>query len=339
MLFNGIFREVFIDFKKRVLQPCYVWIITETFIILIETKLFTDMKKTILTFIILFFANSIFAQISKFSGYSSGNNPHDSLLFDGAPEVFMNKEGEKNCGWKVKHVWGHVIGTRDTIKHNVYKECDWRKKEGVSTYVDQVRGQMKDGDEVYDGDTFEMTEGSFIQIEMSMGGDPAGPHPILILTAMCKKFIVPCGKGETKMDFDNGKYFWESTDYYLMYVGSQRCLIKNDGTKYSLETNNNEDIIKVYEGSVTVRPQKFKASASEEMQKLSEDYQNGKISLEEFTSKSKGLSEQILSDAYKVTNGVKVEAGYQISIGDKIGEVNPIGTDDNKWWDNKDYNK
>jgi hypothetical protein len=303
------------------------------------------MKKTILTFVILFFANSLFAQNSKSLGYSSGNNPHDSLLFDGAYENHTDKqEDKKNC-WKVKHVWGRVTGTRDTIIH-VPVTCGWRKNEGVESYVKQIRSQMKDGDEIYDDDTFEMDEGSFIQIEVTttsrfgqlavIGGNPP---PTFILTAMCKKFTIPSCKDDVHWKFEKGKYFWETDNWPLQYVGTSSCVIKNNGTKYSLDVNDDDDNIKVYEGSVTVWPQHVKASSSDEMQKLAEDYKNGKISLDEYMSKSKVLSEQVLSDANKVTNGVTVEAGNQVTMGDKIGDVIPIGTDDIKWWDNVNHNK
>lgn len=303
------------------------------------------MKKIILTFLILFSACGSYSQIKQLSGFSSGNNPHDSLLFDGTGEKYFSKQDDKKSCWKVKHVWGNVVGTREKIIERQI-ECGSAKQENPKLIYTTERGQMKDGDQIYEDDNFEMDEGSFIQIERDA---PIGSDSKIIITAKCKNFEIPKCKCEISSHEDivdylfnrsltNGHLFFMTYNYSCP-VETNQCTIKNNGTKYSLDTRDGEDIIKVYEGSVTLSPKKLKSSAGDEIQKLSQDYQNGKISLEEFRSKSKDLSEKVLSDANKVTNGVTLESGYKMSIGDTIGEKIPIGADDDKWWENENYNK
>ena len=196
---------------------------------------------------------------------------------------------------------------------------------------------MKAGDPVYEDDGFEMDEGSIVQLEIA---DPLGRPYLILTTTGCTDFKIPsCDDKNFKWDVKKGKYFWESNDWNLHYIGTQNCSVKNVGTKYSIETGDNEDIIKLYEGSAVLYPQKFKSIASEELQKLSEDYRNGKISMEEFMSKSKGLSDEILKNKNTIMDGIKLEAGYQVAVGETIGEIIPISADDNKWWDNQNFNK
>ncbi|HEY3251721.1 MAG TPA: hypothetical protein VGK25_11435, partial [Ignavibacteria bacterium] len=65
------------------------------------------MKKTILIFV----SSALFAQ----SGFSSGHNPHDSLLFDGAEKVqFRNSDDcipDTSCLMKVYSITGTATGT------------------------------------------------------------------------------------------------------------------------------------------------------------------------------------------------------------------------------------
>jgi hypothetical protein len=334
------------------------------------------MKKTILTFVILFCASILFAQSSKFSGYSSGNNPHDSLLFDGAPAVFINKGGDKHCKWKVKHVWGTVIGTKDSSYTVQPSECDDMKEEFVRERSKEIRGKLKDGDEVYDDDNLEMEGSSFIQLETNINDvinsrsipykeeqihENPFNNPFIIITAQCKNFKVPScgvkpsenyGNGYTGWDKDPlGDWYFNRTPGAAKYgrkylfqssgpkynIHTDQCIIKNNGTKYSLEQTETEDIIKVYEGSVEVQLSKFDDTElkqqGDDVKKLYEDYQNGKITLEEFMAKSKENTGKINKESADATKKVVVEAGYQCTVEKKIGDPVSIPADDDKWWD------
>src|SRR2546428_99707 len=182
------------------------------------------MKKTIITFLILFIPTYFFAQ-GKFTSFSLGSNPHDSLLFDGAPEVFMNKGGDRHCKWRVKHVWGNVKGTKDTTIR-ITSICGIPidpKKEGIKTNIRQIRTWLKDGDEVYDDDSLIMDGESFIQLETNFN-DVANSHipmneekihdnpfnnQFIIITAKCKNFKVPSCGPRPKENYGNGDPGWD----------------------------------------------------------------------------------------------------------------------------------
>jgi len=294
------------------------------------------MKKIIVTFVFLF------ASINICAHFSRGNNPHDSLLFDGAQDVFIDKQGEKNCGWKVKHVWGTVIGTKDTqyvITHICGIPIDL-KKEGIKYHHTTKRSQLKEGDELYDKDSLVMDGTSFIQIEMK--GQYTFDPPI-ILTAKCKNFKVP----SCDVNAVPGTQYWFERDPGAKYMfdgfhgekhtydmNTDQCIIKPRGTKYSLEQTETDDIIKVYDGSVEVLFKKYESPATMEMVKLTQDYQNGKITPEELTNKAKELQDKIKEESIYVGTKHIVETGFQVTVtGGKIGDPVPIPVDDDRWWD------
>lgn len=289
--------------------------------------------KKIIIIIFLLSSLSIFA----------GPNPHDSLLFDGAlensgetgPET--NPVPDKNCKWKVKFVWGSVIGTRDTtIK--ITMVCGQLKKEGIGQYQKQVRSPMRIGDEVYDNDKFEMDDQSFIQIEQTWGDDGNLPLHMLIFTMNSKSYRVPSCPykvvGGYKWEFDHvtdSKFMWESqnSDHQIQ---TDNAILKPSGTKYSLEMTATDDIIKVYEGSVELIPRKYDTSPAKELTQLNLDYQAGKITMEEFVEKSKEIQARFM-DETKKTAKIIIEAGYMVTVGEKLGDITPIPPDDVKWWE------
>jgi hypothetical protein len=67
--------------------------------------------------------------------------------------------------------------------------------------------------------------------------------------------------------------------------------------------------------------------------KLYEDYQSGKITLDELMAKSKGHTNKISKESDDAVKKVEVEAGYQCNVAKKIGEVVPIPADEVKWWE------
>jgi hypothetical protein len=254
---------------------------------------------------------------------------HDSLLFDGAGEVF-DKMIEKSC-WKVKHIWGTVRGTKDTLVKYEYA-CGFKKKEGVEFVTRQIRGSLKEEMVLYEDDLIELEEGSIIQMELT----DVRHHLILTATGV-ENFKVPsCDKNNFKWEkVKTGKYFWESTDWNLQYMETPSGKYINLGTKYSLETSDNEDILKVYEGSVEVQPKHYRSIALEESKKLTEAFQSGKLSMEEYSAKMKELAPEIKKESEKVSKKIIVDAGYQITVGidGLFSEIIPIPSDDLKWWE------
>src|SRR4030095_3529003 len=326
----------------------------------------------ILTFIFLFASINICAHTGNSSG---GKNPHDSLLFDGSSGVFIKKGGTKDCGWKVKHVWGTVIGTRDTAIRNEPNECDDMKEEFVRDVVREVRGKMKEGDEVYDNDNLEMDGEAFIQLEMRRPSDKMTgkeiptPHDypgFMIITVKCKNFKVPSCGDDKSWFHDESSYGWDKIPQPRWYIKSEaekkygskylfnsngpkysietdQCIIKNNGTKYTLEQTETGGIIKVYEGSVDIQPLNYDntyvKNGIDDMKKLIDDYMNGRISLEEYKKKLAEGSDGMKKESDIATGKITVEAGFQCKVNEKLREVTPIDSNDDRWWDNENYNK
>ena len=106
------------------------------------------------------------------------------------------------------------------------------------------------------------------------------------------------------------------------------------GTKYSLEITEAGELIKVYEGSVEIQPKNFTMSANMEMGKLTQDYQNGKITMEEYTKKAMELAPKVKEEALNVSKKIIVEAGSQVTVGDgMVSEITPVSSDEEKWWE------
>jgi hypothetical protein len=281
------------------------------------------MRKIIIA--LMFAAGNLFAQ--------AGNtffNLHDSLLFDGAGEVFDIIVGKEKSCWKVKHIWGTVTGTKDTAVKYEYA-CGFKKQEGVEFVTRQIRGALKENMVLYEDDLIELEEGSIIQIELT----DVRHHLILTATGV-ENFKVPsCDKNNFKWEkVKRGKYFWESTDWNLQYIETPSAKYINLGTKYSLETSDNEDILKVYEGSVEIQPRKYNTDMAAEITQLQLDYQNGKITLEELTVKMKELAPQVKKESEYVSKKHIIDAGFQVTVTDgRIGDAVPISQDDDRWWE------
>jgi hypothetical protein len=131
-------------------------------------------------------------------------------------------------------------------------------------------------------------------------------------------------------------------------ICSGEACLRVKGTLFSLEIVKEGDvtssILKVFEGSVTfghnmeneANKKKIQDKA-EQMKKLSEDYQSGKISIEEFTKKmqelQKGVSETAGSE-------ITVNAGFESRIRGTDKPTDPVPIDINDpWWKDTNFKK
>ena len=141
---------------------------------------------------------------------------------------------------------------------------------------------------------------------------------------------------------------WSSVKKLL---GSQKYEVKTDrcadgvrGTEFSVEITNDENIIRVYEGSVEVQNelqikeyQKNIKDNGPAMIQLTKDYQSGKISIEEFSKKMSELQQEKTLPQSPTT----VNAGFQSRI---VGMENPsdpvpIESTGNEWFDDVNFKK
>jgi hypothetical protein len=117
-------------------------------------------------------------------------------------------------------------------------------------------------------------------------------------------------------------------------VETERAVTGPRGTIFSMEFVDGKEIVKVYEGSVEIKPKKFAMSANEEMAKLIQDYQSGKITMEEYTKKAVELAPKVKNESVNVSKKIIVEAGSQITIGDgMVSEITTLSSDEDKWWE------
>ena len=273
--------------------------------------------------LILFFVTSSVAFSQR--GYSSGNNPYDSLLFDGeAP--YIDKKAD-DCEITVSWLLGQLEG-------GVYESRTVTICGQTDTGKIKVKRGLKLGDKLYPGQTIETTKYSTMNLIF--------PDGSRFKIAKNSKFTIPEGiceltKGSNPINVLAGK-IWnsikESVGYKGFEIETERCATGHRGTQYSIDVNDTEDIVRVYEGSVEVSPKHFSTGAVDEMNKLTEDLHNGKITAQEYMDKAKGLSEQMTKNAKSLSSPIIVEAGQQIRVSNTvIGDIVPISSDDDRWWE------
>ena len=129
------------------------------------------------------------------------------------------------------------------------------------------------------------------------------------------------------------------------YINTEHSTVHITHTEFSVEIvkagDITTDILKVYKGSVSFglnlqnkELEKKNDDKASEMTKISDDFQNGKISMEEFSKKMI----EFQSDMSKSSpmGSVTVNAENESRI---VGTVNPTGpvtfdTKENRWWEN-----
>ena len=291
----------------------------------------------------LFFANSLFAQNSKSAGYSSGNNPHDSLLFDGEGKhrTMFGCVWSDNCVIKVWEVKGIVIGTviYDTL---VVGGCELWDTAQVCR-----RRQLKPGDYLMPGDSLVTGPDSYVEIRrrtksmLSLQNTGVKGEERIIIgdnSSGTMDCIIGWRRGKIWLEQQTGSLKEETGKAIDNAVESLKSKFRPKGTQYSIEVTESQDILKVYDGSVEVVIKKYDDSGvkntGQELQKLNEDYQAGKISMEEYIQKAKEYQEIMKKE---VGTGIRmketVSAGFQIIVAEKLGDVTPIGPDNDRWWE------
>ena len=293
--------------------------------------------QSIIVVVILFmFSTVLYSQSKSGTGFISGG--HDSLLFDGANgNTFMDKSP---CGCRIQiAAVGKKVHARICEK-KVSKDC----VEYDTSYVKVRRGIVSWDSDILDGDTIytDDSPGSWIDLQLDDGKRLLlGSNSSMVVEGNCKNSAdVTLHKGLLFLDLTNG-----NKDNFIMTRTINGQII-NMGTRYSVQSildgNNTIDIVRVYEGSVSfglnmendfnINKTKDKGA---EMKKLTDDFQSGKISIEEFTKKmaelQKGMNETVL-------NAVTVNAGYEsrlVGTDSNPTEPVPFDTNENHWWEDK----
>lgn len=258
------------------------------------------------------------------------HNPHDSLLFDGENSSIGNFLYNDSC---VIAIWGgDVKGKVEGYVENISIET-------ICGVIDTVREykwqQVPDKGLTFlrPGDSIVTGPGSRVRVliisiyDLPFGQEDADRESVSMGP---KTVIVPKCGAYSQVLLKRGKLWTQDKKEKAekKFIETFRSVIKPEGTEYSVEVSDKEDIVKVYEGSVTINMKNISDNTSEnyekEVTRLSGELMAGKITPEEFERKINELAKD-------VTPMKTVEAGHQCSVSEKMGEIVPLVQDD-KWW-------
>jgi hypothetical protein len=293
------------------------------------------MKTTKFLFILFLVPVCIYSQPNKQLKYSA--SAHDSLLFDGVNgNTFSFNESDNPCLMKVKLVNGNVTGT--VAKKEIVNTCG--KISTITTYEKRL---LKEGDTVLVGVPLTTETGNdFIVAQLSDGENMffGGERGRVEVQDYCKtppNINMTLKAGKLGID-------WNPTFPKTITVCTDGACIRIKGTIFSFEILKEGDaivnILKVFKGSVSFSRnlgnednKKNIRDKSEEMKKLSDDYQSGKISIEEFTKKMKDLQTELPESLSE--NEITVSAGFESRITgtDKPSDPVPMNTNEKPWWE------
>ena len=323
---------------------------------------------TLLIAVFILGTKSNFAYHPKFSG---GDN--DSLLFDGEEEytdIPYRPADDDECqvvvvdapcargDIYVKKI-GSVCGVKDTIirekKDQVLKNGDILVPGSIIKTCPADLPDKKNA-----------VENTVIAIVLTSGGKPVpfnvelAPNSDLIIfdpsatcNALKRKNFEP-----VKVKLNKGKMYSNISDDIraslivigeqveqaiqsmgMTLVGAYNTVIEHVHTKFSVEINTDGtdtvDIIRVYEGSATVKlaksPPSNKNENKDQIDQLQKDYKDGKITMQEFKDKLQDLTQNMTKKALDIVP-VEVTAGNKCIATNHSLTVSPIETDDDQWW-------
>jgi FecR-like protein len=280
---------------------------------------------------------AVYSQTKGDISFYSGS--HDTLIFDGASDNSSFIKTVDACKLKVTSVSGIAIGTR--CHTETYTAC------GSEVFEEEVckTGQIFPDDKLKAGDKISTGPNGYMTVMLSDGKTIRFGHntSIVINSNYCTnnfKTEVMLGEGEI---FVNAK---PNKDVKGINVTTDYGTALIEGTEFSYEIIKDGDlttnILKVYDGSVKFQKnmenkssQKKADDKAAEMKKLTDDFQSGKISIDEFTKRM-----QVLQQDFSETvpqNAITVNAGYESRI---VGTENPtepasFDTKGNRWWEDK----
>lgn len=291
--------------------------------------------KILFLFILFLVSNCIYSQAEKQLKYSA--SAHDSLLYDGDNgNTFIFKESDNPCLMKVTLVKGNVTGT--VARKEIVNTCG-----KIDTIISYEKRLLKEGDMIAAGTPLTTEkENDFIIAQLSDGENMffGGERGKVEVQDYCKN------PPNINMTLKAGKLGidWVPVLPKTITVCSDGACIRIKGTIFSFEILNEGDtvvnVLKVFKGSVSFSRnrgnednKKNIQNKSEQMKKLSDDYQSGKVSIEEFTQKMKDLQTELPESLSE--NEITVNAGFQSRITGtgKPSDPVPIDANEKPWWE------
>jgi len=293
------------------------------------------MKKITVPFIIfavLICMSSLNAQPQRLSSAalvsSSYNYPvDDSLLYDGVFSGSSPLIPNDDCPIKVNY----ASGTTNASKHVLLTVTTC----GVTSSSEQIQnGPLQKDDKLLPGS--EISTGSDGKAELQLGDGSVirmGPNTTIKITQEhCVSTSIFTISGniwlKVKKLLGGGKFGVESG----VAGGGVR------GTEFTFEVTGNSAVFTVYEGSVEVTGKKINygniKDGAKEMENLTKDFQNGKISMEEYQKKMEEYSNKMQETAKST---VMVEAGNTATVTDVIKGPEPFEKKSSNWFDDSNF--
>jgi hypothetical protein len=257
------------------------------------------------------------------------SDPHDSLLFDGAGNQVQNQPLAKGfCNARVVYVSGKATGV---VYHKKIEELCGE----MDTLVSTSREQLQVGHWLVAGQVIETGPDGILRVELGDGSviflDHNTKLTMDINFCMEVTFKMDAGKIWTKVkELMGGKKYAVTGDDAIVGVR---------GTEFSFQINiegsDTTNVIKVYEGTVNcqLRAPQVDKNKQKEMEQASQDFQNGKISIEEFGQKMKDFTNE-QKDLQEQQKPVDVTVGNKCTATRNTMKVEPIESGDEHWWEN-----
>jgi hypothetical protein len=261
----------------------------------------------------------------------AGFSQDDSLLFDGNYNS-INKPANNSDDCKISVIY--AIGTAEGTRYvtEIYTICGQ-----IDTSVNTKKGLVQTGDKLKFGEEITTGDNSRLNIELSDGSEiRMGPNSKVTITEeMCdQQTFVEQAKG----------YLWYKVKKLL---GGAKYEVKLDkwlpggvrGTEFTIEMKDNEVIIRVFEGAYEVYPPQNigkKETFAKEMEQLTNDYNAGKITTEEFARKSQEITKNNDFMVEDMKNKM-VTKGNMVRLTDKISEPVSFDLNENRWFDDANF--
>ncbi|MFI5144228.1 MAG: FecR domain-containing protein [Ignavibacteria bacterium] len=265
----------------------------------------------------------------------SGTNPYDSLLFDGASnsrtETYYSK-GVGECEYRVTYLKGTATGK--IRKMQIFDVCGQR----TDTVYEYENGAIEKYSVIKGGEQVKTGPESMVKIELSDGSEIVlGPNTDYTLPEnvcdLIRQSSLNVGSMWTKIKkMIGGGKFEVTTERYVAGVRGTQFTVEikeENGIRY--------DIVKVYEGSVEVTPKNLDTKSFENngdaLTKLTEDWQNGKITQEEYSKRSVEIMQGLQNESSKLNTSVIVNEGFYLKTdGKSVGEPQVLNTSEDNWF-------
>ncbi len=266
----------------------------------------------------------IFTSINIYS-FSGG---HDSLLFDGS----ANYELPKNADCKIKLTFVEVGIEVTKFTTEVLEVCGEISKEIKTEKVTMTRpGEIPLGSEIVTGPN------SYAEIELWDGGiiRIAPNSTIRITNDFCDKRSLI--QKTTSRVWHKVKNLLGGGGYE---VNANGVIAGARGTEFEIITEKDKTIIKVYESKVEATPilnDESNKLVIKAYEKLIEDMQKGKITMEEYIEKTTKMTE--IMEGTRKFPGAMVETGKMVEVTYEVSEAKDIPTDNDNWFEDPKFNR